>query len=494
MTDRSFVIVQISDLHLDGNGTYSGAVDVLVSTIREKMQRFEGASDRILLITGDLVDSPSASTFKEAKGAIEKFRATGTFTDIRAIAGNHDVKRMGLVFKNDAIYQELSLPRHSENKYYPNSGLDLVLLDSNGASFAAKGEIQQATYDAIVANSHNLALGLKDSIPQRAGQEFAVMRVLALHHHPLPQAAGEGKTVFGIPDEPLMYLVSPATFLAAAISLECSLILHGHRHVQGLTRYSIPRHLSARAAEADEFWQDLYVLSCPSSTGHGGDDAGFNIIHLNSAFRNRRAQYTLEITRFNRSKNAGVFSAVDIGQPNGVIKLPIGRDIYRDPAFQVAVEMSANTEMKRAEAINYARKLLIRRAFYGSTESSWAHGLYTFLVTYHVWEDLLNKFTNAGFARDLDSFQKIRMRLQELISISSEVLGITGPELDNLRSKPLINHDRIIDDLPQNPAPGVDVTTAQKRRRAAIQAINAKMKELGVDLGLGAKAPEDVQA
>jgi Icc protein len=126
-----------------------------------------------------------------------------------------------------------------------------------------------------------------------------------------------------------------------------------------------------------------------------------------------------------------------------------------------------------ADAIKYARKLLVRRAFYGSTESSWPHGLYTLLVTYHVWEDLLNKFTNVGLARDL---QKIRMRLQELISISSEVFGITASALDNLRFKLPINHEQIISDLPENPAPDLNVSAAQKSRRAAIQAIDAKMR------------------
>ena len=152
--------------------------------------------------------------------------------------------------------------------------------------------------------------------------------------------------------------------------------------------------------------------------------------------------------------------------PNVVIRLPVGRDIYRDPAFQVKLEIATKTDIKRTDAIKYARKLLVRRAFYGSTKSSWPHGLYTFLVTYHVWEDLLNKFTNVGLARNIDAFQKIRMRLQELISISSGVLGITPSELDNLRFKPLINHEQIIGDLPENPAPGVDVSAAQEKAAA----------------------------
>src|SRR5258708_3660312 len=99
--DRSFVIVHISDLHLDGAGTYNSAMKALLSTINEKMQQFASAGDRILLITGDLVNDPTPRAFSEAKAILGDFRATNIFTDIRAIAGNHDVKRLGLVFRND---------------------------------------------------------------------------------------------------------------------------------------------------------------------------------------------------------------------------------------------------------------------------------------------------------------------------------------------------------------------------------------------------------
>jgi hypothetical protein len=487
--DRSFVIVHISDLHLDGSSTYSGAINVLLSAIIEKMQDFSQSPDRILLLSGDIVDSPATKTFQEAKTVIERFLKTEVFTDIRAIAGNHDIKKAGLIVRSEAAYTELDLPRHSKSKFYPDSGLDLVLLDSNGASFAAKGEVDQTTYDGVVSNASQLASSLKKSVTEVTSEELAVVRILALHHHPLPQAAGEGKRVYGIPDEPLMYLVSPATFLAAAISVNANLILHGHRHVRGLTRYSIPRHLSGGDESRVEFWKDIYVLSCPSSTGHGGDDAGFNIIHFDSTFSNRRVQYNLEIKRFTRENQAGAFRLADTALPLGIIKLPVGRDIYRDPAFQVAVEIRGVTRLNRNDAIGYARRLLTRRALYQSTESSWAHGLYTFLVTYHVWEDLQNKFSSVAYGRDIEAFQKVRMCLEELISISCSALGITEPELDNLRSRPLINHAHIIDDLPQQPAPDADVADAVKRRRAAIQSINSKMRDLGVDLGLGGQPP-----
>src|SRR3954447_6220979 len=91
--DRSFVIVQISDLHLDGSGRLLATIETLNAAIRERMADFADVPDRILLITGDIVDAPPPPALDEALAVITSFRQTGLFTDIQAIAGNHDVKR-----------------------------------------------------------------------------------------------------------------------------------------------------------------------------------------------------------------------------------------------------------------------------------------------------------------------------------------------------------------------------------------------------------------
>src|SRR3954462_8716887 len=91
--DRSFVIVQISDLHLDGSGRLLATIETLNAAIRERMADFADVPDRILLITGDIVDDPAPPALDEAIAVIASFRQTGLFTDIQAIAGNHDVKR-----------------------------------------------------------------------------------------------------------------------------------------------------------------------------------------------------------------------------------------------------------------------------------------------------------------------------------------------------------------------------------------------------------------
>jgi Icc protein len=184
----------------------------------------------------------------------------------------------------------------------------------------------------------------------------------------------------------------------------------------------------------------------------------------------------------------GAFRPLDGTLPSGIIKLPVGRDIYRDPAFQVSIEIAQAKNITRKQAADFARKLLTRRAFYQLAENSWSHGLYTFLVTYHIWEDLVKKFVGLGLERDIHAVEQVRALLDELISISSNVLGIKGHELDQLRSRPLINHAQIMEHLPQTPAPNANVREAQKERRTVIKKINQTMLPLGPDLKLGTDA------
>lgn len=224
--DRSFVIAQISDLHLDGSGRLLAAIEVLVEALRERMAEFSDVPDRILLITGDIVNDPTPRALDEALAVIASFRQTGLFTDIQAVAGNHDVKRPSQRGGRHDAYDYLHLPRTSKSVYYRPAGLDLVLLDSNSASLTtlASGSIDERAYHAMVAQSARLSVELAGSIGSGGRADYSepaenLVRVLALHHHPLPQATGEGKRFLGVPDEPLMYLAAPATFLEAATSL-----------------------------------------------------------------------------------------------------------------------------------------------------------------------------------------------------------------------------------------------------------------------------------
>jgi 3',5'-cyclic AMP phosphodiesterase CpdA len=495
--DRSFVIIQVSDLHLDGSGRLLPTVEALVAAIRNTMAGLSSVPDRILLITGDLVDDPTPRALHEALSVIAAFRQTGLFTDIQAIAGDHDVRRVGLRGGRHDAYDYLHLPRTSKSIYYRRSGLDLVLLDSNAASLA-RGSIDQDTYHATVARSARLSAGLAGSLGSAGKADYVepadnLVRILALHHHPLPQATGEGKRFLGVPDEPLMYLASPATFLEAATSLNVDLVLHGHRHVEGLTRYSIPNPRATLGAAGEEFWRTIYVLSCPSSTGQGGDDAGFNLIHFGPSMQARRVQYRFSIVRYSRRRNNDAFDPLDSNLPNGVILLPAGRDFDRDPAFQSAIEIASCEMLKRDQMLALVRRLLGRRAFYGETGQGnfegWTQALHSYLVTCRVWEELNGKLAKSVRQRDGNALAGVGSVLGLLIVQCADVLGIDRTELDALRSNRLIDHADVMRELPKMPRDGIDLAEQTQQRLRLLRKLNIQASALGVELDLGGEPP-----
>ncbi len=494
--DRSFVIAHISDLHLDGSGRMLETIETLSAALREGMADFADVPDRILLITGDLVDDPTPRALDEALAVIATLRQTRMFTDIQAIAGNHDAKRASQRAGRHDAYDYLQLPRTSKSVYYRQAGLDLLLLDSNRASLTtlANRNIDQGTYNAMVADSARLSVELAGSLGSVGRADYAepaenLVRVLALHHHPLPQATGEGKRFLGVPDEPLMYLAAPATFLEAATSLNVDLVLHGHRHVEGLTRYSIPDPRATRSGGDDAFWRTIYVLSCPSSTGQAGDDAGFNIIHFGPMSRAGNSEYGFAITRYSQPRNDGGFRPLDSNLPDGIIWLRAGRDYSRDPAAESGIEIASLATLKRDRVVALTRRLLIRRAFYADGEPDWANAFYTYLVTSHAWADLDAKLMRSGRRHDAEAVAAVTAMLHRLIEQCAGVLGIDPFQLDEFRAKRLVNREDLRHELSGKPRTGTVAEAQARQRLQLLRDLNEQVKALGLDLGLGGELP-----
>lgn len=494
--DRSFVVAQISDLHLDGSGRLLPAIETLRAAICEKMAAVANVPDRILLITGDLVDDPTPRALDEALAVIASFRQTGLFTDIQAVAGNHDVKRPSQRAGRHDAYDYLHLPRSAKSVYYRQAGLDLVLLDSNRASLMAlaSGKIGESAYKAMVADSARLSAELAGSIGSSGRTDYAepvdnLVRVLALHHHPLPQATGEGKRFLGVPDEPLMYLAAPATFLEAATSLNVDLVLHGHRHVEGLTRYSIPDPRATSSDSGEAFWRTIYVLSCPSSTGQAGDDAGFNLVHFGPASHAGRTEHRFAITRYSRLRNDAAFRPLDSNLPGGVIRLPAGRDFSRDPAVQSAIAAASSGALTRDQVAAIVRRLFMRGSFYDEAEPNWANALYAYVVSAHAWAELARKAARSGPGFDVDVLATVRTLLGRLIEQSADVLGIDRAQLDELYGRGLINRHDFLREVPRLPREGIDVRRRARQRLQLLRELDQQVKALGLDLGLGGGAP-----
>ncbi len=493
--DRSFVIAHISDLHLDGSGRLSATIEILVDALRERMAAFADVPDRILLVTGDLVGDPTPLALDEALAVIASLRQTGLFTDIQAVAGNHDAKRPSQRGGRHDAYDYLHLPRTSKSVYYRQAGLDLVLLDSNGASLTtlANANIDERAYNAMVAQSARLSVELAGSIGSSGRADYSepaenLVRVLALHHHPLPQATGEGKRFLGAADEPLMYLAAPATFLEAATSLNVSLVLHGHRHVEGLCRYSIPNPRATRSG-GEDFWHTIHVLSCPSSTGQGGDDAGFNIIHFGPSSEVDRPDHRITIARYSRPRNDGEFSLLDSNLLDGLIRISLGQDLSRDPAIQSAIEIASCTSLKRDQVLAFVRRLLLRRAFYDDREQSGADSLHTYLVTSHALADLDGKFARSASKRDRAALAEVTALLRQLSGQSAELLGIDRMTLDELSADRLVSRDDLLRRWPELPREAVDAEAQAQQRRRLLADLNGQVKLLGLDLGLGGAMP-----
>jgi hypothetical protein len=448
------------------------------------------------MITGDLVNDPTPRAFEEALGAIASLRQTGLFTDIQAVAGNHDVKPPSQRGGRHDAYDYLHLPRTSKSVYYRQAGLDLMLLDSNRASLTAlaSGSVDEQAYNAMVAQSARLSVELAGSIGSAGRADYFepvenLVRVLALHHHPLPQASGEGKRFLGAADEPLMYLAAPATFLEAATSLNVNLVLHGHRHVEGLCRYSIPNPRATRSG-AEDFWHTIHVLSCPSSTGQGGDDAGFNIIHFGPSSR-AGPGHRFTIARYSRQRNDGDFKPLDSNLLDGLIRIPVERDLSRDPAIQSAIEIAACASLKRDEVLRLARQLLSRHAFYDGGGRNEAGMLHTYLVTSHAWADLESKFARSASKRDATVLAAVRSLLRQLIEHSAEMLGIDGITRDELSAVRLTSRDDLARRWPTLPHE-VDVEGGVAQRLKLLRDLNDQMKLFGLDLGLGGAMPPDL--
>ncbi|QOZ42967.1 metallophosphoesterase [Bradyrhizobium sp. CCBAU 53340] len=493
--DRSFVVAQISDLHLDGSGRLLAAIETLTTALRERMAAYADVPDRILLITCDIVNDPTPPALDEALGTIASLRQTGLFTDIQAVAGNHDAKRPSQRGGRHDVYDYLHLPRSSKSVYYRKAGLDLVLLDSNKASLTtlASGDIDDRAYNALVAQSARLSVELVGSIGSAARAEYSepaenLVRVLALHHHPLPQATGEGKRFLGVPDEPLMYLAAPATLLEAATSLNVNLVLHGHRHVEGLTRYSIPDPRALRSG-GEDFWRTIYVLSCPSSTGQGGDDAGFNIIHFGPMPEGEPADYRFTIARYSRPRNDGGFRSLDSNLPDGLIRLPVGRDLSRDPAIQSAIEIASCATLKRDQVVALAHRLLSRPAFYGDGGQSWSDRLYVYLVTCHAWADLEGRLARSASQAEVAALAEVRALLHRLIEQAADMLGIDCATLDELRADRLVNRDDLSRRWPTLPREAVEVEARAQQHLQLLRELNDQVRLLGLDLCLGGGMP-----
>jgi predicted MPP superfamily phosphohydrolase len=236
-------LVHISDLHecwYEERGGWASVRDLVRAT-----------RPSLLLITGDLVETPSPRAFREAKRRID-------LLDVPAIVlpGNHDVLSCGTFFRAPGA-RRLFRTLFPFTDAASTSRMQLITLDSNSNPWLATARVSSADLDQV---------------PRRfasADVSPAALRVVALHHHavPLPFATDTGL----LNQDVLLTLRNSSSFLARMEEADVDLVLHGHRHMAALLRLTNYGYSDFRDAP-------LTILSAGSATLRQDGGANLNVV------------------------------------------------------------------------------------------------------------------------------------------------------------------------------------------------------------------------
>ncbi len=323
-------ILHLSDVHA-GRGFVTNRWNELLNLLETELK------PRLVIVSGDLVNSPTRNEFKRAKQHIDELREKCAWgTEFVVLPGNHDTRIFGIVsvsrlrlytaiilgllllatwiwwptrvalwwngptlplwplavvcdviatavlIVSFAYYVEFQawFPRPKPIIQFKELGVDLLIFDSAsdiGAHWA-EGVVTEPNFVEVRK--------LTGETPSRN------FRIAVLHHHALPIPYEHGA-------EPMMVLRNAGAFLSEISRLKVALVLHGHRH-----RFSFSR-VTVNADEKQPF--QIGVLST-GSVSSGDRDAhrlghNFSVVAVNR-WGNAR------ITRY-QSQSGSTFRAHD---------------------------------------------------------------------------------------------------------------------------------------------------------------------------------------
>lgn len=259
---KSLKIIHLSDLHCDTTKEWGDSFSQVAELLNREIDQ-----DTVVVLTGDLVDSPTDKNFDtllaSIKGVLEQSKVKTPLGFI-CVPGNHDLFTKGnrglsvgdrawrraksfFNIPHETPYSRfekklelLSLTRTQEvgagchppfrdarHRLITEYGVAMFLLDSNGADdrFFAEGNVDtdQIRKDEILLE------GL-------AGRPLSNCKKLALlHHHPISIHNGKPSLSTGIEDA-ACDLTNKFTLLNVLSSHGIDIVLHGHKHKS--TKYS----------------------------------------------------------------------------------------------------------------------------------------------------------------------------------------------------------------------------------------------------------------
>lgn len=303
MTNNGIKIVHLSDLHIGMKGA-SGVWKTLSNHLIQKIK------PKLVLITGDIADSPEKLLFEKAGEFFEALKTAGI--ECLVCAGNHDRHVQGIA--TDAAPKKIKLIAnwylHKEKENQPRDlNLPSTIEDEQSASlfdqtFSNLGmlspsidksfsdetknswRIRIVTLDSsieskVLAQGHvspeSLA-NFRNAAQYNGDIENAPHLVIALiHHHLLPITELEaGDQALGDIKKATTILNNAGSVLKALAEVDIDLVFHGHEHCHHLARFGL---VSARNDE-------VLIVGAGSATGAltgvGCDvnRSSFNIFYL----------------------------------------------------------------------------------------------------------------------------------------------------------------------------------------------------------------------
>jgi len=234
MMDK-FCIAHLSDLHCNGSSEWKNSFDYIVEALKKK-------GPNLIVITGDLVNNPFDSNFIVVKDSIKRL-----YNDIKcpiiSVPGNHDYSFFGNCFFNlqtrKKLYKEyeqyFSLPDSPDviaKKIFLDHNISLFNIDSNSSNLIFGFAIGKVESPLTTLNNIKMCLKSTHGCKEKYNNSI---KIAILHHHPLPLPS---KNLDKISDN-LIFLRNAHEFLDACCEVGIDVILHGHKHISGLSKYQI---------------------------------------------------------------------------------------------------------------------------------------------------------------------------------------------------------------------------------------------------------------
>ena len=277
---RNKRLLHLSDLHF-GTKHATENQPLLDAELREVVK----SVDRVV-ITGDLMDSPSDEYFNRFAAFRNSISHLSNGVEPLSITGNHDQRMKGIFGKN---YEQVANLKSTGVEVDESAEMSFILLNSSVEGAIARGAVTTNQLKRVGAEYRTLTAArpeIKSYLP-----------VVLVHHHPfsfdLPPETFVQRALkaVGLREESMLELVDAEDLHRWCLDWGFSTILHGHKHK---ARYV------TKLIERDGRKMALTSIGCGSSLGAEGSPVSYNLIEWNS----ERQRW---IASFFESVNGGAF-------------------------------------------------------------------------------------------------------------------------------------------------------------------------------------------